>query len=167
MSADGPRDLAELAARMRRAADRLVMLRLRVARSLAEAGEGAVVEADRWNAVAQPAVAAGSALLRRQSAELRQIADALDDRRGARLGGHDGAGYLGAGRITTGRLQEIATALGARPDQGVTVEAGHGIVAPSGERPSAHEVSEALGSSEAIRSTEPQERPGTGPAAQA
>lgn len=112
MSTDDPHALRALADRCRRAADRLVLLRLRLARTVGDSGLGEA--SDAWVHGIHPAVAAESSRLHRHAATLREAADRVEQECGVRLGGYGGAGYLGAGSPRPDHVREVAGSLGAR-----------------------------------------------------
>lgn len=113
MSTNDPREPRALADLCRRSADRLVLLRLRVARAIGGGGFD-TASTDAWVHRIHPAVAAESSQPHHYALAPRDAADRAERDRGVRLGGYRGAGYLGSGSPPDAHVREVATFLGAR-----------------------------------------------------
>ncbi|MFC0675847.1 hypothetical protein [Brachybacterium hainanense] len=148
MGAGGPETaLRELAAAQGRAADRITLLRLRLARVLSSAAatgpEGGRLQAD-WLHRVYPRLGELSRALRVSQEDLRRHADRLERGRGRRLGGYAGAGFLGRGDRAREQVRQVAADGGFR---------GHSLGASIGGyplgaarvRPALPHPSEALG----------------------
>lgn len=120
----GAERLRELARAHRRAADRLVILRLQMARALADTDEGAGRSAalgllrSAWADEHYPAVAEISARLRAASDSL--AAAAREKSLGGRvpMGGRESAAYLGSGADAAGSVGRVHAALSADRGRG-------------------------------------------------
>jgi hypothetical protein len=121
MSPD-PRELRGQAAALRRAADRLTILRLRVANTIAglaraedpaTRGLGARIHA-RWTATEQPELGRIAGGLRSSAAVLEEVAVRVERRCGRRLGGYAGAGFLGRGDEALRHVEDVAGFVGTR-----------------------------------------------------
>lgn len=119
MSGDAPA-LRALADAQRRAADRLTLLRLRLANTLAGAAgaEDARLRAigvqvhERWTLEEHPALGRVATGLRAAATRLEDAAIAAERRSGRRLGGYAGAGFLGRGDEAGRHVREVASFLG-------------------------------------------------------
>lgn len=120
MGSPRTRALRALAHEHRRAADRLVLLRLRMARGFADAGGAEPVDATieglrrAWTSTHYADIGALATRLRSTSAQLGDAAQQLERAEGSRMGGYRGAGYLGAGDAAAERARDLARALAAR-----------------------------------------------------
>lgn len=122
MATSDPRALRALAHAHRRGADRLVMLRLRMARGFADADARSprddehpaplLALQEEWTARGYPAIGRLSTLLRARSRELDAAALRAERTQGARMGGYAGAGYLGSGDRAAAHLREVTELLG-------------------------------------------------------
>src|SRR5690606_5591273 len=93
----------------RRAADRLTLLRLRLARgmsALAE-GEGTSTVHERWVQEVYPALGRATQELRVRRRLLEQQADAAERAGGRRMGGYQGAGFLGRGDRAREQIRQV------------------------------------------------------------
>ncbi len=102
-----PRAVRELAQTFRRAADRLVLLRLRLAHRLAGPTDAAEAAGPlgRWSPEHAPRLGELAGRLRGASRALLDAAEAIERTHGSRLGGYGGAGYLGSGDEAVRRLR--------------------------------------------------------------
>ena len=119
MGSPRTRALRTLAQEHRRAADRLVLLRLRMARAFAEVGgaqpDTALDDLHRvWTARHYADIGALATRLRSTSTQLGDAAQRLERAEGSRMGGYAGAGYLGAGDRAAARARERARTFAAR-----------------------------------------------------
>ena len=119
MSADA-RALRGLAEAQRRAADRLTLLRLRLANTLADAARsedpqlreiGARAH-ERWTLEEHPELGRLAAGLRAAATRLDDAAVLAERRSGRRLGGYTGAGFLGRGEEASRHVHEVASFVG-------------------------------------------------------
>lgn len=150
MGTSRSRTLRDLALAHRRAADRLVLLRLRMARSFVDAEEqagspGPEVLQDlheTWTGQIYGRIGALSTRLRSGSTQLADAARDAERAEGSRMGGYRGAGYLGAGDAAERRARHLAQSLAARSSAqlGQAVPPWDGAVLP------ASAVSHAVGS---------------------
>lgn len=114
--------LHALALACRQGADRLVLLRLRLARGFAEAttetredgqatGDLTALQED-WTDRAYGTLGRLATQLRLRSRELDAAAEEAERAHGVRMGGYRGAGYLGSGDGAMSHLREVTEALG-------------------------------------------------------
>ncbi|WP_114856510.1 hypothetical protein [Brachybacterium sp. YJGR34] len=117
-----PRDLRNQAAALRHAADRLTLLRLRLANAIAETNRaedpraralGEQVHA-RWSHAESPELGRIANGLRASADRLDRIATAEERRGGRRLGGYQGAGFLGRGDDAHRHVGAVAAFVGTR-----------------------------------------------------
>lgn len=151
-------DLRHHASALRRGADRLTLLRLRVSHGLgALAGSGpdpsgadgpAAGEAlgedllEQWTEGAYPALGRAAAMLRGRAGELVRHAERIERRSGRRLGGYAGAGFLGRGEEAGRHVRAVARFVGAEQGAGIG-----GFPLPGGATPAPLHVSDDLGQS--------------------
>lgn len=122
MSSPEPRALREQAAAMRRAGDRLTLLRLRVANAIAAvctAEDPAARELgeeihEAWTDGASAELSRFSASLRSAAKRLETAAVAGERTSGRRLGGYSGAGFLGRGAEASHHVHDVAAFVGTR-----------------------------------------------------
>ena len=149
-------DLRHHASALRRGADRLTLLRLRVSHGLgALAGSGpesagadgpAAGEApeedllERWSEGAYPALGRSAAMLRARAGELERHAERIERRSGRRLGGYTGAGFLGRGEEAGHHVRAVARFVGTEQGAGIG-----GFPMPGGATPAPLHVSDDLG----------------------
>lgn len=149
-------DLRHLASALRRGADRLTLLRLRVSHGLgALAGSApessgadgpAAGEApgedllEQWSEGAYPALGRAAAMLRGRAGELERHAERIERRSGRRLGGYAGAGFLGRGEEAGHHVRAVARFVGAEQGAGIG-----GFPLPGGATPAPLHVSDDLG----------------------
>lgn len=115
-----PRAMREQAARMRRGADRLTLLRLRLARGLVDlsgAEDSAVRHAGetlraRWNSAEYPELGRIAKGLRTGARQIDAAAIAAERSVGRRLGGYAGAGFLGRGDEAHRHVEDVAAFVG-------------------------------------------------------
>lgn len=115
-------DLRSYAQQMRRAADRLTLLRLRLANSLGELSRArdeptrrfAAGLLDRWTGTEYAELGRISGGLRASAARLEEAALAAERSSGRRLGGYAGAGFLGRGDDAHRHVTEVAGFVGTR-----------------------------------------------------
>lgn len=111
-----PRDLAQS---LRRGADRLSMIRLRVNRAIAEsAGEDrARVALDsvrpRWTRELDPEIGRVARGMRVAAESLEQRAQEAERAGGRRMGGYGGAGYLGSGDRAVEQIPAVTSFRGS------------------------------------------------------
>lgn len=116
------RDLRSQAQKMRRAADRLTLLRLRLANSLGELSRSedaptrrfGEVLLDRWTGQEYAELGRLSSGLRGAAGRLERAALAEERVSGRRLGGYAGAGFLGRGDDAHRHVDEVAEFIGTR-----------------------------------------------------
>lgn len=121
MSPD-PRALREQAAALRRAADRLTLLRLRLAHVIVEVSRAQDVGTqelgeqihERWTAQQYPELGRIAGGLRGAARRLDEAALVAERRSGRRLGGYAGAGFLGRGDEARRHVQDVAAFVGTR-----------------------------------------------------
>lgn len=121
MSPD-PRALRVQAVALRRAADRLTLLRLRLAHVIVEVsraqdlGTQALGEQihERWTAQQYPELGRIAGGLRGAARRLDEAALVAERRSGRRLGGYAGAGFLGRGDEARRHVQDVAAFVGTR-----------------------------------------------------
>lgn len=135
-------DLHQQAEAIRHAADRLTLLRLRLARTLSESaasaasaesagspasagsaapaapatgdeGRGAEEILERWTAEQYPQLGSVVGQLRRRAASLEDAARCSERSSGRRLGGYAGAGFLGRGDDAREHVTSVAQSIGA------------------------------------------------------
>lgn len=151
-------DLRHHASALRRGADRLTLLRLRVSHGLgALAGSrpeaepsgadgpaaGEAVGEDlleQWSEGAYPALGRAAAMLRGRAGELERHAERIERRSGRRLGGYAGAGFLGRGEEAGHHVRAVARFVGAEQGAGIG-----GFPLTGGATPAALHVSDDLG----------------------
>jgi len=143
--AAAPDDLHELAAEHRRAADRLTLLRLRLARGMSAldggAGGGAVHEA--WVEEVYPGIGALVRSLRAGHDRLEAAAASAERASGRRMGGYAGAGFLGRGDRAREQVEQVLQVIAFRGhDLGASI--GGYPLSPRGRAVAPH-PSEALG----------------------
>lgn len=122
-----PQDLRTLAEAHRRAADRLTLLRLRLTRGMSDltgtgrpAGTAAPVQEElaaaraRWVEEVSPALGRTAQDLRALRLRLEQQADAAERAGGRRMGGYQGAGFLGRGDRAREQVRQVAEFPGHR-----------------------------------------------------
>ncbi len=121
------RALRAQAVQLRRAADRISLLRLRITNTFAQ-GTGSGNEPareiytdlqQRWNTVQYSALGTIGTTLRRSAKALDSRALAAERSSGRRLGGYAGAGFLGSGREASVRVSEVVRSIGA--DHGASI----------------------------------------------
>lgn len=154
-------DMRRQAAAMRREADRLGMLRLRLSsafvslRGSDDAGAAAVGSRlhGHWTAEEYAALGRISQRLRAMATSLEESADAQERTHGRRLGGYAGAGFLGRGQEARQQVDRVREFLGSH--HGMEIGWGESIAPVGGEpaRPTAH-ASHALGEA-AVTADEP------------
>ena len=119
MTAD-PREVRRHAAALRRAADRLTILRLRLANGLTELARApdpsvrAVGEQahERWTLEQYPELGRIARGLRTSAKQLDAVALGAERSSGRRLGGYAGAGFLGRGDDAHRHVEEVAAFVG-------------------------------------------------------
>lgn len=112
-----PQGLRAQATSMRRAADRLTLLRLRLSSLIAEAavsaepaGQGVAKSIhDHWIAAEFPSLGRIAGALRAGAKELERAAQLAERSAGRRLGGYGGAGFLGRGNAAHRQVWEVAS----------------------------------------------------------
>lgn len=117
-----PGELRGQAAALRRAADRLTLLRLRLANTIAgvaRAEDAATRELGerlhaRWTGTEYPELGRIAGGLRSSAAVLEEVAVRLERRSGRRLGGYAGAGFLGRGDEALRHVGDVAGFVGTR-----------------------------------------------------
>ena len=117
-----PSGLRGQAAAMRRAGDRLTLLRLRLSNAIAalsaqeEPGARALGERIResWTGSASPELGRIAAALRGSAKHLETVAVAGERTSGRRLGGYAGAGFLGRGEEASRHVHDVAAFVGTR-----------------------------------------------------
>ena len=142
MSTD-PRALRALAATLRRGADRLTLLRLRLANTVVELTrvEGEAARAlgeqlhEHWTLHQHRELGAVASRLRADAKRLEAAALEAERRSGRRLGGYAGAGFLGTGDDARQHLETVAEFVGAR--QGASI-GGYPLQPSAQEQPAAH-----------------------------
>ena len=115
-----PRAMREQAASLRRAADRLTLLRLRLANTLADLtrAEDAATRRlgeelhEHWSLEEYPELGRLTGGLRASARRLDQAALAAERRSGRRLGGYAGAGFLGRGDEAHRHVADVAAFVG-------------------------------------------------------
>ena len=115
MTAD-PHGLRALADAQRRGADRLTLLRLRLANTLAQAARAEEPEVreigeqvhERWTREEHPELGLLVTVLRAAAKQLDQEAVRAERLSGRRMGGYTGAGFLGRGREASRHVHEVA-----------------------------------------------------------
>lgn len=147
-------DLRHHASALRRGADRLTLLRLRVSHGLgALAGSGPEPSGadgpaagedllEQWSEGAYPALGRAAAMLRGRAGELERHAERIERRSGRRLGGYAGAGFLGRGEEAGHHVRAVARFVGAEQGAGNC-----GFPLPGGAAPAPLHVSDDLGQS--------------------
>ncbi|GAA1721025.1 hypothetical protein [Brachybacterium phenoliresistens] len=110
--AAAPDDLHRLAAAHRRAADRLTLLRLRLARGMS-ALEGGVVH-ETWVEEVYPGIGALVRALRADHDRLEAEAAAAERASGRRMGGYAGAGFLGRGDRAREQVEQVRQVIAFR-----------------------------------------------------
>lgn len=149
-------DLRHHASALRRGADRLTLLRLRVSHGLGAlagsapepsgADDPAAGEApgedllEQWSEGAYPALGRAAAMLRGRAGELERHAERIERRSGRRLGGYAGAGFLGRGEEAGHHVRAVARFVGAEQGAGIG-----GFPLPGGATPAPLHVSDDLG----------------------
>lgn len=121
MSAD-PRELRAHAAALRRGADRLTLVRLRLTNTVVELtrAEGEATRTlgeqvhEQWTLQQHPALGRVASGLRARAKQLDAAALEAERRSGRRLGGYAGAGFLGTGDDAHQHLEAVAGFVGAR-----------------------------------------------------
>lgn len=119
MTAD-PHEMRGHAAALRRAADRLTILRLRLANSLVDVTLSEDREAreigeqihERWTLDQYPELGRIASGLRAGAKQLDGAAVAAERSSGRRLGGYSGAGFLGRGDDAHRHVQDVAAFVG-------------------------------------------------------
>ena len=119
MTADA-RALRALADAQRHAADRLTLLRLRLANTLADAAgaEDPRLRAvgtrihERWTLREHPELGRLATGLRAAAKRLEEAAVLAERRSGRRMGGYAGAGFLGRGEEASRHVREVASFVG-------------------------------------------------------
>ncbi|MFJ6043205.1 hypothetical protein [Brachybacterium paraconglomeratum] len=115
--------LRALADAQRRGADRLTLLRLRLANTLAEVGRAEAPEVrgigervhERWIREEHPELGRLATGLRAAAKQLDQEAVRAERLSGRRMGGYTGAGFLGRGREASRHVHEVAAVVAAEP----------------------------------------------------
>lgn len=144
-----PSQLRGQVAAMRRAGDRLTLLRLRVANAIAAlcAAEDPAARAlgeevhESWTAGAYPELGRIAKALRGSAKNLETVAVAGERTSGRRLGGYSGAGFLGRGEEASRHVHDVAAFVGTR--HGASI-GGYPLLPEAGTVPPAH-PSHALG----------------------
>lgn len=121
MTAD-PRALRGQAAALRRAADRLILLRLRLGRTvvdLSRAEDRATRELgeqihEHWTLEQHPVLGRIAGGLRTGARLLEEAAVVAERSSGRRLGGYAGAGFLGRGDEAHQHVEDVAAFVGTR-----------------------------------------------------
>lgn len=117
-----PCELRGQAAALRRAADRLTILRLRLSDTIADAARaedaatrelGARLHA-RWRGTEYPELGRIAGGLRSSAAVLEEVAVRVERRSGRRLGGYAGAGFLGRGDDALRHVGDVAGFVGTQ-----------------------------------------------------
>jgi len=119
MTAD-PRGLRALADAQRRGADRLTLLRLRLANTLVEAGRAEDPHArgigervhEHWTLEEHPELGRLATGLRAAAKRLDEAAVRAERLSGRRMGGYTGAGFLGRGEEASRHVREVAAFVG-------------------------------------------------------
>lgn len=119
MTADA-HGLRALADAQRRAADRLTLLRLRLANTLAESVRSEEPRTreigerihERWTLEEHPELGRLASGLRAAAKRLEESATQVERRSGRRMGGYTGAGFLGRGREASRHVHEVASFVG-------------------------------------------------------
>lgn len=115
-----PHELRGHAAALRRAADRLTLLRLRLANSLVDVtlsedpgirGIGEEIH-ERWTLDQYPELGRVASGMRSSARQLEGVAVAAELSSGRRLGGYSGAGFLGRGDDAHRHVQDVAAFVG-------------------------------------------------------
>lgn len=116
-----PRSLRDQAAQLSRAADRFSLLRLRIAHSIARVSDsedpgtrsfGEQIRA-HWSAEEYAEIGRIAVGLRASARRLLEIAVAQERASGKRMGGYQGAGFLGRGEAARERVGEVAEFAGS------------------------------------------------------
>lgn len=149
MSSPEPSALRGQAAAMRRAGDRLTLLRLRVANAIAAACAAEDLDAralgeqihESWTEGASAELGRIAAALRGAAKRLETAAVAGERTSGRRLGGYAGAGFLGRGEEASHHVHDVAAFVGTR--HGASI-GGYPLLPEPGRVASAH-PSDSLG----------------------
>lgn len=124
----------EIAGTLRRGADRLSMLRLRITRTLAESGTQPVGEVrSTWTGEVDPEIARVARGLRSAAEALERGAAEAERAGGRRMGGYRGAGYLGTGDSAADHIPDVVSFRGSA--SGASIGGFPLIPAPSAGQP--------------------------------
>lgn len=121
MTAD-PRELRRQSAMLRRAADRLTLLRLRLANTIAEVSRSRDPDTGRlarqvhehFSDHEYPELGRVAAGMRAMARSLEEAATSRERAGGRRLGGYGGAGFLGRGNDAHQHVGEVARFVGTQ-----------------------------------------------------
>lgn len=125
--AASPQALRDQAAAMRRAADRVTLMRLRLANSIAETASSQDAATrdlgedlrHRWNDQEYVELGRIARSLRTGAKELEAAATGLERTTGRRMGGYQGAGFLGRGQQAQQHVASVAHFVGSQ--QGASI----------------------------------------------
>ncbi|MFC7374052.1 hypothetical protein ACFQS2_08300 [Brachybacterium sp. GCM10030267] len=148
MSSD-PRELRAQAGALRRAADRLTLVRLRLANTIGDVARSGSEPTrrlgedlhERWTSEVYPELGRIVSGLRSSATQLDEVATVHERSSGRRLGGYAGAGFLGRGEEAHRHVGDVAHFVGTQ--HGASI--GGYPLAPSAPRPFLPDVSHSLG----------------------